>query len=101
MMLSLREHLRIAFGEKAVVINPLETFCPGVALCSKGEEDLEEMLSSAKVVIADPLYKPIVKAGTEFIAFSHEAFSGRCFRRDRYHLMGAEGLAKVSLHSVR
>ena len=46
-----------------------------------GEEEAESALKDAKVVIADPLYRPILPKGAKLIELRHEAFSGRCFRR--------------------
>ena len=43
---------------------------------------MEAALRGAKRVIADPLYKPIVPAKSAFYALPHEAFSGRCYRKD-------------------
>ena len=46
-----------------------------------GEEEAETSLKNAKVVIADPLYRPIIPKGAKMIELPHEAFSGRCFRK--------------------
>ena len=35
-----------------------------------------------KVVIADPLYRPIVPGSARFVPLPHEGFSGRIWRRD-------------------
>ena len=60
MMMSLREHLRLSGTADPVVINPLETPCPGVNLMTSGEEDLQKLLSGAETVWCDPLYKPLL-----------------------------------------
>lgn len=87
MMLSLAEHLHMSQGLNPVVINPLETSCPGVPICTSGEEDLEDLLKEAETVWCDPLYKPILPRTAKCIEISHEAFSGRCFRRSRVNLL--------------
>ena len=87
MAVSLKEHLKMRYGLKACVIDPLETTCPGVFAQTRGEEDLEALLQDAAWVIADPLYKPLVPQGAGFIPFSHEAFSGRCFRGQRVNVL--------------
>lgn len=87
MAVSLKEHLKMHYGLKACVIDPLETTCPGVFAQTKGEEDLEALLQNAAWVIADPLYQPLVPQGAGFIPFSHEAFSGRCFRGQRVNVL--------------
>lgn len=46
-----------------------------------GEEEAETALLDAKVVIADPLYRPILPKGAKLIELPHEAFSGRIFRK--------------------
>ncbi len=87
MAVSLKEHLRKRYGLEARVIDPLETSCPGIFAQTKGEEDLEALLQDASWVIADPLYKPLLPQGTGFLPFSHEAFSGRCFRGQRVNVL--------------
>ena len=42
-----------------------------------GEEAMEEALRDAKIIVADPLYKPICPAKCTFYELSHVAFSGR------------------------
>lgn len=46
------------------------------------EEEIEEALQGAKVMIADPLYRPICPAGAKFIPLPVEAFSGRIYRNE-------------------
>ena len=46
------------------------------------EDDIIPELANAAVVIADPLYRPIVPESAEFIALPSEAFSGRIYRED-------------------
>ena len=95
MAMSLREHLKRAAGIKAQVVNPLETPCPTVSLNTRGEEDLEALLQGASWVVADPLYRPLLSAGTKFTGFSHEAFSGRIFRGHRVNVFDEEALKRL------
>ena len=44
-----------------------------------GEEAMEEALKDAKIIVADPLYKPICPKECEFYELPHVAFSGRIF----------------------
>ena len=46
------------------------------------EEEIEEELAGAAVLIADPLYRPICPKETRFIPLPVEAFSGRIFREE-------------------
>ena len=47
----------------------------------KGEEELKEELKDAKVIIADPLYRPVCPEKAEFCELPHIAFSGRIYRK--------------------
>lgn len=42
-----------------------------------GEEEMERLLQSAEIVIADPLYRAICPAKAQFYDLPHQAFSGR------------------------
>ena len=44
------------------------------------EEEIEEIINSAAVVIADPLFAPICKDGIRFVNLPSESFSGRIYR---------------------
>jgi hypothetical protein len=110
---SLAAALGIQYGIQTRVICPLETFEGLLRDCdchTEGEEELEQLLyaladekeseqrkflrgqmnvgGSNLWIAADPLYRPILPANTHFIPLSHEAFSGRCFKRDRKCLVG-------------
>ena len=74
----------LAVGIGARVICPVEA--PGGVLgaCDlqlEDEEEIEEALRGARRVIADPLYRRIVPAKSEFYPLPHEAFSGRIYRK--------------------
>lgn len=71
-------------GLEPHVICPLET---ENAILSKadrmiGEEEMiQDALSHAAGIIADPLYRPILPEDCQFYPLPHEAFSGRLFRK--------------------
>ena len=46
------------------------------------EDDIIPHLEKSKVIIADPLYKPVCPQKSEFITLPHEAFSGRIYRKE-------------------
>ena len=46
----------------------------------RDEQEIEEALQSAAVIIADPLYRPICPENAQFIPLPAEAFSGRIYR---------------------
>ena len=82
--LSLACAMEMTYGPGTKVICPTE--CDDGILRSKdcmlrSEEEIENILSSAKIVIADPLYQPICPDGTKFISLPAEAFSGRIYRQ--------------------
>ena len=70
---------------KAVrVICPLETNTGLLApndRVTKGEEEVQELLKDARIIIADPLYRPICPKSSSFYELPHIAFSGRIFLR--------------------
>ena len=51
------------------------------------EDEIANVIKDAKMVIADPLYKPIVSPKTIFIEHPHEGFSGRLFRKKIINLI--------------
>ena len=48
-----------------------------------GEEEMENALKNAQIVVADPLYRPICPAECEFYERTHIAFSGRMFLKNK------------------
>lgn len=44
-----------------------------------GEEEMEEALKNAEIIVADPLYRPICPKECEFYELPHIAFSGRIY----------------------
>ena len=48
-----------------------------------GEEEMENALKNAQIVVADPLYRPICPIECEFYERAHIAFSGRMFLKNK------------------
>ena len=83
--LSLAQAIEFEYGKGVKVLCATE--------CEKGflrekdvltpyEEDVVEALAGIKMVIADPLYRPICPTGVKFIPLPAENFSGRIYRSD-------------------
>lgn len=82
---SLAAGISMQTGKSVRVIHTLDTQAELIASCDKriaDEDKLEEEFKSCSCVVADPLFKPIVSAETGFVPIAHEAFSGRCFRKN-------------------
>ncbi|MBR6101943.1 MAG: oxalate:formate antiporter [Ruminococcus sp.] len=90
--MSLAEALRRDLGLNAGAINtqPSEGAASGDVLSC--EEDIEAALLELrpKAVVADPLYRYILPAGTRLIEVPHFAFSGRCFQRAMVNLINTD-----------
>lgn len=83
--LSLASAMELATGRGVRVICTTEP--EGLPLRGKDrhllyEEEIQQALHGAAVVVADPLFRPICPAEARFVALPTEAFSGRLFRRD-------------------
>ena len=69
---------------------PVEVLCPlekteGL-LCRQdrwicGEEEMEEALKDAEIIVADPLYRPVCPENVAFYELPHIAFSGRIYKK--------------------
>lgn len=46
-----------------------------------GEEEMEQELKDAKIIVADPLYRPICPKTAAFYELPHIAFSGRIYKK--------------------
>ncbi len=78
----------LAAGIEKVYGRSARVFCP-LKECEKligekdaivlGEEAMEKALKDAKIIVADPLYRPIAPKDCEFYELPHVAFSGRIF----------------------
>ena len=74
--------------EKNKTVNVISALETDEKLLLKGdhlamdEDDIMPYLKDAKIIIADPLYKPICPVDSNFISLPHEGFSGRIYRAD-------------------
>ena len=83
--LSLAQAIELEYGKGVKVICATE--CPNGFLRKKDvlatdEEGIIDALEGMKMVIADPLYRPICPKGATFIPLPAESFSGRIYRND-------------------
>ena len=70
------------------LLGPRDMLCPT-------EPELEEALKGAKVVIGDPLFRPICPADAAFVELPAESFSGRIYRESIPNLVaGFEAFAE-------
>ena len=70
------------YGRAARVLCPLkecDTLLGQKDAVVLGEEAMEEALKSARIIVADPLYRPICPKDSTFYELPHVAFSGRIF----------------------
>lgn len=77
-------------GKSAQLLCPLETqpeLLVNGDFAAQDEDDLIPHLEKAKVLIADPLYRPICPKSCAFIPLPHEAFSGRIFHKQKPNLI--------------
>ena len=51
----------------------------------RGEEAMEEKLKTARIIMADPLYRPICPESATFYEMPHIAFSGRIYLKNLYN----------------
>ena len=51
----------------------------------RGEEAMEEKLKTARIIVADPLYRPICSESATFYEMQHIAFSGRIYLKNLYN----------------
>lgn len=82
---SLAAGIEKAYGRSVRVLCPLKE-CEDL-LDEKdeevlGEEAMEEALKSAKIIVADPLYRPICPRNSTFYELPHIAFSGRIYLKN-------------------
>lgn len=87
---SLAMAIHLEYNTMPQILCPLEQ-CDDVIYPGKirtvGEEEVESALVSSKVVIADPLYRPVCPPDAQFISLPHEAFSGRIFQKSMPNLL--------------
>lgn len=74
------------------VICPLETeeylLDPGDSIAADEDEIIPLLRGGNEIVIADPLYSPILPEETRFISLPHEAFSGRIYQNEIPNIIG-------------
>ena len=51
----------------------------------RGEEAMEEKLKTARIIVADPLYRPICPESATFYEMPHIAFSGRIYLKNLHN----------------
>lgn len=82
------ESLAVAIEEK--YRHPVKVLCPlreadGLLAEEdrnvRGEEEMEQALKDAKMIVADPLYRPICPKTAAFYELPHIAFSGRIYKK--------------------
>ena len=79
---SLAAGIEKAYGRSARVLCPLKECESLVGKKDEvvlGEEAMEEALKGAKMIVADPLYRPICPKDSSFYELPHVAFSGRIY----------------------
>lgn len=82
---SLAASLSAELGKDVQVLCPLETekqLLGEFDHMAQDEDDLIPHLNNSRILIADPLYRPICPEGCRFVPLPHEAFSGRIFRKE-------------------
>ena len=81
--LSLASALELASGKGVTVLCPTECD-PGLLrnkdLQLQSEEQIQQAMAQAKIVIADPLFQPICPPDVRFVKLPAESFSGRLYR---------------------
>lgn len=75
-------------GKKVQILCPLE-ITEGLLRrgdeAIRGEEAMEEKLKTARIIVADPLYRPICPESATFYEMPHIAFSGRIYLKNLYN----------------
>ena len=83
--LSLAQAIELEYGIGAKVLCATEcekTLLRAKDVLTSDEEDVVEALSGMKMVIADPLYRPICPKDAKFMNLPAESFSGRIYRNE-------------------
>ena len=82
---SLASAMELTTGKGIRVICPTEcgeALLRGKDLALQDEEEIETALQTAKLVIADPLFRPICPDSAHFVSLPAEACSGRIYREE-------------------
>lgn len=82
----------VTMGSLAAGIEKIRTFGPRILSVERmrntawqkdkavfGEEAMEEALKDARIIVADPLYRPVCPKDSIFYELPHVAFSGRIY----------------------
>lgn len=83
--LSLAQAIELEYGIGVKVLCATEcerTLLRTKDILTSDEEDVMEALSGMKMVIADPLYRPICPKDAKFMTLPAESFSGRIYRNE-------------------
>ena len=83
--LSLAQAIELEYGIGVKVLCATEcerTLLRNKDVLTSDEEDVMEALSGMKMVIADPLYRPICPKDAKFMNLPAESFSGRIYRNE-------------------
>lgn len=91
---SLAQAIELEYGKGVKVLCATEceeTYLREKDALTPDEEDVIEALDGVKMVIADPLYRPICPDGVEFVALPAENFSGRIYRSEIPNLIDGFG----------
>ena len=83
--LSLAQAIELEYGRGVKVLCATECekgFLREKDVITPDEEDVIEALKGIRMVIADPLYRPICPADAKFIPLPAENFSGRIYRNE-------------------
>ena len=87
---SLARAIELDTGVPCRVLCPLEVedslLAPG-DLRIWNEDEAAAAFAEASGVIADPMYAPVCPPDVPFIRLPHEAFSGRCYRKESLNLI--------------
>ena len=87
---SLAKALSAELGVSCRIIDPLngnKNLLTGGDVASGMEKNIAQEFEKADLIVCDNMYLPIVLAEKEFIALPHEAFSGRCYHKNRLNLI--------------
>ena len=87
---SLAAALEMTIGMHVQVLcalEPAEHTLQQTDCCVSSEQELQLRLKSKKIIIADPLYRPICPKQGTLIPLGHEAFSGRMYEQQILDLM--------------
>ena len=87
---SLAKAIELDAGRPCRVLCPLEADDRLLAPCDvriADEDAAADAFAHSSGVIADPMYAPVCPAETPFLRLPHEAFSGRCYRKESPNLI--------------